>query len=72
MIAKGIEIEESLGCDPTNPDRVDEETRRLQYVAVCNEDQSAFRLRIARKHFAGQTRDMDSLVLIEERVPLWN
>lgn len=70
LAVKAIEIEESLGCDPANQDRLNEETKRLQWVSVCNEDPSMFCLRIARKQLIRWPNETDSLVHVEEQVLL--
>lgn len=68
LVAKAIEIEEALCCDPVNRDH-DKETRRLQYVSVCRQDPAAYSLLIARKKPAAST-EISGLTLVKERVPL--
>ncbi|KAJ5088748.1 C6 finger domain protein [Penicillium angulare] len=67
LAAKAIEIEESLGCNPANPDRIDEETSRLQYMTVYPQDPD-FSLLVARKQPASETSGLNELTLVETRV----
>jgi hypothetical protein len=44
-----IEIEEDLGCAPIHKDITDEETKRVQYVTVDQQEPAEFGLVIARR-----------------------
>lgn len=63
-----IEIEEDLGCAPIHED-MDEETKRVQYVTVDQQEPAEFGLVIARiKPVIGT--NPNGFILVEERVPL--
>ncbi|KAJ5391265.1 hypothetical protein N7509_006755 [Penicillium cosmopolitanum] len=70
LVAKAIEIEETLWCSPFNQDPNDEEVRRLQYVSVCRQDSAAYSLLSARKKPATSSTELSELTLVEERVSL--
>jgi hypothetical protein len=58
-----------LGCAPIHEDIMDEETKRVQYVTVDQQEPVEFGLVITRrKPVIGTTQN--DFILVEERVPL--
>ena len=49
LVAKAIESEETLGCDPTHEEPTEEETNRIQYDTVDKQESAEFGLIIARE-----------------------